>query len=440
MQPTLHIGDSLQTDPRWQLVQRVIASPAFARSARLSEFLLFVSEATLLGQAATLNEQEIGVKVFGRTSGYLQSDDNIVRSNASRLRQRLDEYFADEGQSEQLRITLPKGRYVPEFTNVRISSIAQTANEQFAAAAPTGSTRSDAATPSALASTSNNKIVVGIGILVLLCSALAWIAYKSYLTRWAKSDLLNSPSSRLWANIFDAKAPTLLVPADSSLVLYETLTHHEVPLAAYINGDYRVKSDDGTDDLTNPKGLAQRRLTSMADLDFVAALGKQSATGRNSLNIRYARDLQIEDVKSSTLILLGARESNPWVTLFDDERNFSLTSDQTSRISTIRNQRPLKNEFETLQSHPDDPQHRVYALVANIPNRSDDKHVLILEGTTIAGTEAAADFILDSVTMDALLAGHIKPGQRIPYFELVLEAKDFSGTAPRARVIASRFW
>jgi len=32
--------------------------------------------------------------VFGRTVGYDPRDDNIVRSHASRLRQRLDSYFA----------------------------------------------------------------------------------------------------------------------------------------------------------------------------------------------------------------------------------------------------------------------------------------------------------------------------------------------------------
>ena len=84
-------GSEVQDDPRWLLVHRVVKSDTFARTPRLAEFLTFVSERTLTGRVNSINEQEIGVKVFGRESGYLQSDDNIVRVNASRLRQRLDE-------------------------------------------------------------------------------------------------------------------------------------------------------------------------------------------------------------------------------------------------------------------------------------------------------------------------------------------------------------
>ena len=63
----------------------------------------------------------------------------------------------------------------------------------------------------------------------------------------------------------------------------------------------------------------------------------------------------------------------------------------------------------------------------------------ILEGTTIAGTEAATDFVLDLDALNALLAGHMRPNGTVPHFEVVLEANDFSGTTPRGRVVATRF-
>ena len=42
-------------------------------------------------------------------------EDSIVRSQARFLRQRLEEYFATEGRDEPIRLTIPKGSYVPEF-------------------------------------------------------------------------------------------------------------------------------------------------------------------------------------------------------------------------------------------------------------------------------------------------------------------------------------
>ena len=431
MRPNDYTHDDLHADPRWQLIQRIVASAAFVRSARLSDFLLHVSSVTILGNAEMLNEQEVGVAVFGRKSGYLQSDDNVVRSNASRLRHKLDEYFATEGRDEPLRVILPKGGYVPEFLPA-LQSPSQS--------------RYDGATAAITAPLEvqparriiSRPAIVALLLLAVIGAAGVWAIYGKLPSSRSATDF-RAPSDIFWASLFAPGSPPLVVPADSSLVLYETLSHHEVPLAAYINGDYRVKSDDGADDLRSPKGLAQRRLTSIADLDFVAALVKESSITHGLFNLRYARDLQMRDLNGASVILLGARESNPWVTLFDDERNFSLTSDQVTRVSTILNAHPAAGEFTSIQSSPGDPKHRAYALLAYIPNRGDDKNVLILEGTTIAGTEAATDFVLDPDALNALLAGHMRPNGTVPHFEVVLEANDFSGTTPRGRVVATRF-
>ena len=57
----------------------------------------------------------IGVEVFGRKPGFDPKLDSTVRSEAARLRARLLEYYATSGVPETLRITLPKGSYVPHY-------------------------------------------------------------------------------------------------------------------------------------------------------------------------------------------------------------------------------------------------------------------------------------------------------------------------------------
>jgi hypothetical protein len=93
-------------DPRWQLIERIIASPHLLKSSRLCGFLRFVTEETLAGRGEQLNEQRIGIYVFDRKLDYDSADDNIVRSHASRLRQRLEAYFLAEGRDETLRVEL----------------------------------------------------------------------------------------------------------------------------------------------------------------------------------------------------------------------------------------------------------------------------------------------------------------------------------------------
>ncbi len=111
---------SLAGDPRWLLVQRIVASPGFVNSQRLSAFLLYVSEQTLRGRGDALNERLIGEMVFERSRDYDPRDDNIVRSHASRLRARLEEYFEREGASERLKVSIPRGSYAPVFEETKL--------------------------------------------------------------------------------------------------------------------------------------------------------------------------------------------------------------------------------------------------------------------------------------------------------------------------------
>src|ERR1017187_5369260 len=113
---------ALESDPRWQLILRIAASPGFVNSPRLSTFLVFVTKQRLSGESGSLNERTIGEMVFERAPNYDPRDDNIVRSHASRLRLRLQDYFDGEGASEKMRVSIPRGSYVPIFEQLELAS------------------------------------------------------------------------------------------------------------------------------------------------------------------------------------------------------------------------------------------------------------------------------------------------------------------------------
>jgi TolB-like protein/Flp pilus assembly protein TadD len=96
-------------------LERVLASPGFARNERLSRFLRFIAQEELYGRGSELKESLIGVEVFGRKPGFDPKLDSTVRSEAARLRARLAEYYDDEGKGDTLVIELPKGGYIPRF-------------------------------------------------------------------------------------------------------------------------------------------------------------------------------------------------------------------------------------------------------------------------------------------------------------------------------------
>src|SRR5665213_4293126 len=103
--------DQSTIDERRALIERVAGSAQFRRSARLRDFLLYVGGQSLKDGCPEIHEQEIGAKVFGRTSSYDRSQDNIVRVNATELRKRIELYFATVGAHESLIFEMPRGGY-----------------------------------------------------------------------------------------------------------------------------------------------------------------------------------------------------------------------------------------------------------------------------------------------------------------------------------------
>src|SRR5215469_14732286 len=93
-------------------LERVLASPGFARNERLSRFLRFIAQEELNGRGSELKESLIGVEVFGRKPGFDPKQDSTVRSEAAKLRARLAEYYDSEVKDDALIIELPKGGYV----------------------------------------------------------------------------------------------------------------------------------------------------------------------------------------------------------------------------------------------------------------------------------------------------------------------------------------
>jgi TolB-like protein/Flp pilus assembly protein TadD len=96
-------------------LERVLASPGFARNERLSRFLRFIAQEELNGRGSEIKESLIGVEVFGRKPGFDPKQDSSVRSEAAKLRARLAEYYDAEGKDDSLIIEIPKGGYIPRF-------------------------------------------------------------------------------------------------------------------------------------------------------------------------------------------------------------------------------------------------------------------------------------------------------------------------------------
>jgi hypothetical protein len=102
-----------------QLIQdaldRVISSREIVNSERKKRFLKFIVQETLAGNADRIKAYTIAVDVFNRDPSFDPVSDPVVRIEAGRLRRCLEHYYLTEGAMDRLRITIPKGSYVPQF-------------------------------------------------------------------------------------------------------------------------------------------------------------------------------------------------------------------------------------------------------------------------------------------------------------------------------------
>lgn len=102
-------------------LQRILRSAAFRNSARSSQFLSFCVERSITGRASELKETTIAVALFQRAADYDPKRDPIVRVHAKRVRDKLLDYYSSDGSRDKIRIEMPKGSYVPQFSADRPS-------------------------------------------------------------------------------------------------------------------------------------------------------------------------------------------------------------------------------------------------------------------------------------------------------------------------------
>ena len=99
-------------------LDKVLASNAFSNADRAARLLRFLVEETVAGRGGELKESVLAVEVLGRSPGFDPKTDPIARVEVSRLRSRLEMFHASEGRDSAVRITLPKGSYIPAFETI----------------------------------------------------------------------------------------------------------------------------------------------------------------------------------------------------------------------------------------------------------------------------------------------------------------------------------
>src|SRR5262249_37528600 len=403
-------GQATSSDPRRELLQRVVSSSAFSRSLRLRQFLLFVCESALRHPEYEVQERDIGKEVFGR-SDFDPTHDTLVRAHASQLRKKLQQYFSGEGAEEEMIIEISKGSYKPVFRQ-RPSGLQELPNS---------------VSPHPIWKISSQRLIILLALLsVALMLHSIWLEVENrQLRRQASFGRGLTPSvDLLWKQLFGNGKQTYIVLADSNLTLFQDLVHFQMPLVEYQRQQFDNLVQSRLDD-NNLRDVAyklkNRQYTSIADAILAHRVGVLNAAHRIPSEVILARSANPNHFKAHNVIISGSRRANPWLDLFEDRLNFRSRFEENPRRAYFENMAPLAGEQQRYQASWDQ---QGYCRVAYLPNLDSTGSALIASCTDMASSDAGIEFITNEQSVRQLrTALKVPDGEPIPHFEVLLRTQ-----------------
>jgi hypothetical protein len=381
----------------------------------MREFLLYVSDCALRDAAGEATEQQIGIHVFGRLAGYNSSEDSIVRTHARLLRQKLTEYFADEGISEAIILEIPKGHYLPLFHEREVAlrqPVRATPN------VPAANAPSEPYTREQQRAFIPWKLMAGLGILVLfLAVAVRWWKIKATVNTSA-SAVNTSAVEEFWKPF---------MTNNSSLVIYSNALF----TGNSTNGLKYASPQDSEENLK--AGPLIDTYTGVGELSGVYELTKLFDQHGASFTLKRGQLVTWDEAKLKNLIFIGSVAENPPLRDVTSTTDFTMT--RGDGLSEVVNHHPQPGELP-VYSVPLYSPTKDYAILAYLPGLQPDKHMLIFSGLTTLGSQAAVDFICHQDTLEELVRKATdRKGEILP-FEAILETKIVGGVPLQTRLVA----
>jgi hypothetical protein len=382
------------TDPRLEQLHRMIASRTFRNTEVLKRLFEYLGQKALAGETNDLKEYIVGIEAFGKDVGYDPKVDSLVRVQAGKLRQKIDEYYRTEGESDSVLIEFPKGSFALRFR--------QTTPPAIEAAG-----RKRAVTPWVIAAIA----------LILATAGMAAFALRSPVGSNTRYE--NSAIRELWQPFFsDSRAPMVSLGA---------------PLFAKISGQFfrNTRVNDRKDlesspgirlleESLNGKAMPVYTYTGIGEASAAFELARLFTSFDRNVSLVPSNALTWEDIERHNVIFVGPPKYNL------QSKDLPASQDFLIVPGGIRNLHPLPGEpeqfFGTLG--PDEYVTEGYALIARLPGLHGAGFTMLISGPDTEGARAAVEY-LTRPQYAARLVARIRGsnGSVPPYFQCVIRAR-----------------
>ncbi len=439
-----------------QQLHRVLQSNTLRNSPTLQHLLQFLGTRGIDGNPEGLKEYTIGVEAFGRKPDFDPKTDTIVRVQTHRLRQKLKEYYEQEGVHDQVMIEIPKGHYYPAFRlradlleqaellggegNV-ISNLEANAH-RFIEAEPVP------AEPGSRWRWLYSGPTVASAV-ILLGIVIGYLA-GSFQTRMGSSGetmAANSfgrhaadPVKSFWGVLLGNDSSPIIAYPNAVFLLDDSNDLFRFRQGASDNRGARVDPHLAREFASNPALVAsagqlyyEDGYTGTGELEGVAMLvGLFARMGLTPI-IKTSRNITPEDLEQHTVILLGSPFQNIAVAQLMAAGDFRFDNPDSRREewrASIINSHPGPNESAAYHTERDpgtDVLKMDYSLISIQPGVVAGHNIAVLGGLDTKGTEGVTRFVTSRAGVEVLTAALAAKGMNVsrgvggmPWFQALL--------------------
>jgi hypothetical protein len=412
-------------------VDRILASNTFHASDVLRRLLRFLAEKTFAGAADDLKEYSVGLDALGKPPTYDPRQDAAVRLHASRLRQKLDDYYRNEGKGDSLIVELPKGRFKIAWHPRGVETLPVVSVPLPPVVIPQPIEAPPAVVPHTL------KVWRGVAI-----GAMAIALVFAFVTVWS---LARAPKTVAATHAASGSTPELdtlwgpfLSPAHHLIIAFVNPLYVRLQRKSGVDVVFRTSGNNSWEDvlaspelpilkkaLGNAEATPTFNLVERSNLISTFALSQFFARRREDVSLARADELSWQQLSDNDVILFGPFMIDGGPSALPVKQPLVLEK------GGIRNLQPKAGE---LPVYPETPDHsptngEALELVSMMPGPLGRTTVLTFSSHNkwgvIGGVQALTDPAFARVVVEKLRA---PSGKMPPYFQLVLRMKYRDGT------------
>jgi hypothetical protein len=372
----------------------------------LKRLLDYLGRQAIEGQADDLKEYRVGVEAFGKAEDYDPKLDSSVRVQASKLRQKLDEYYRTEGASDPIVIELPKGHFRLEFQPRHAEVLARA--------------------PKAGRHYRSRTVILAMLLVAALSAGLGWLARSRVGSRLVMP--WTPEMQALWSPFLDSPRPIMV---SLGTPLFTQVVHSFFRDPALNTWDAAAQSQ--------PVESFKRMLGADAASPTFNYTGIGEATGAFALarlftgrgvdvSLQASSLLTWEDIERHNVIFVGPAKFNV------QTKDLPFTTDFEIRHSRLENIKPRPGEQRIFaeKRSPDGQLEEGHALITRLPGLHGMGTILILASTSTEGTRAAVEFITRPEYATHFVRSMRKANGGIPqYFQAAVRVR-FESQTPLA--------